>query len=211
MTSNSNYTINDLKTWDDKICKIAKNFGLDWYPINYEICDYYEMIGHMAYHGMPSHYNHWSYGKSFERTHFFYNSGQQGLPYELIINSDPSIAYLMLQNEFYLQVLIMAHCVGHSDFFKNNRCFKETDAKNMVSKMRNAKKRIQGYIENPLIGQDRVENFLDDLHAIRFQTQRYNIPRKTKSDILQEEIQRYNRMKEEGIKLDFSKLEDNSH
>ena len=208
MTSNNNYTIDDLKKWDDKICKIAKGFGLDWYPINYEICNYYEMIGHMAYHGMPSHYNHWSYGKSFERTHFFYNSGQQGLPYELIINSDPSIAYLMLQNEFYLQVLIMAHCVGHSDFFKNNRCFKETDAKNMVSKMRNAKKRIQGYIEDPLIGQDKVEDFLDDLHAIRFQTQRYNIPRKTKSEILKEEIHRYNRMKEEGINLDLTKLED---
>ena len=56
-----------------------------------------------------------------------------------LINSDPSIAYLMLQNEFYLQVLIMAHCVGHSDFFKNNRCFKETDAKNVVSKMTNDK------------------------------------------------------------------------
>jgi stage V sporulation protein R len=207
MTSNNNYTIEDLKKWDDKICAIAEKFGLDWYPINYEICDYYEMIGHMAYHGMPSHYNHWSYGKSFERTHFFYNSGQQGLPYELIINSDPSIAYLMLQNEFYLQVLIMAHCVGHSDFFKNNRCFQQTDARNVVSKMRNAKKRIQGYIENPLIGQDRVENFLDNLHTIKFQTQRYNIPRKTKSEILQEEIQRYNRLKDEGIELDYSKLE----
>ena len=206
--SSSNYNIEDLKKWDDKICEIAKGFGLDWYPISYEICDYYEMIGHMAYHGMPSHYNHWSYGKSFERTHFFYNSGQQGLPYELIINSDPSIAYLMLQNEFFLQILIMAHCVGHSDFFKNNRCFKETDSKNVVSKMRNAKKRIQGYIEDPLIGQEKVENFLDDLHAIRFQTQRYNIPRKTKSEILNEEIQRYNRMKDEGIQLDYSKLED---
>ena len=71
--------------------KIAKSFGLDWYPINYEICDYYEMIGHMSYHGMPSHYNHWSYGKSFERTHFMYNQGMEGLPYELIINS--SIIY----------------------------------------------------------------------------------------------------------------------
>tara|TARA_R110001583_G_scaffold40370_3_gene129049 strand:+ start:882 stop:2246 length:1365 start_codon:yes stop_codon:yes gene_type:complete len=208
MTSNSNYTIKDLKTWDDKICDLAKKFKLDWYPINYEICDYYEMIGHMAYHGMPSHYNHWSYGKSFERTHFMYNSGQQGLPYELIINSDPSIAYLMLQNEFYLQVLIMAHCVGHSDFFKNNRCFQNTNSKNVVSKMRNAKKRIQGYMENPLIGQAKVENFLDDLHAIRFQTQRYNIPRKSKEEILLEEIERYNKMKDEGIKLDFSKLED---
>ena len=104
--------------------KIAEKYGLDWYPVDYEICDYYEMIGHMSYHGMPSHFNHWSYGKAFERTHFMYNAGAEGLPYELIINSDPSIAYLMRQNPLYLQVLIMAHCVGHSDFFKNNRCFK---------------------------------------------------------------------------------------
>jgi stage V sporulation protein R len=208
MISNNNYSINDLKVWDEKIINIAKKFGLDWYPINYEICNYYEMIGHMSYHGMPSHYNHWSYGKSFERTHFMYNQGQSGLPYELIINSDPSIAYLMLQNEFFLQVLIMAHCVGHSDFFKNNRCFQQTDAKNMVSKMRNAKKRIQGYMESTLIGQEKVENFLDDLHTIRFQTQRYDIPRKSKKEILDEEIERYNKMKSLGIELDFSKLED---
>ena len=91
MISNNNYNIDDLKTWDDKICNIAKKFGLDWYPINYEICNYYEMIGHMSYHGMPSHYNHWSYGKSFERTHFMYNQGQSGLPYELIINSESNL------------------------------------------------------------------------------------------------------------------------
>ena len=113
----SNYTIKDLKEFDDTICDIAKNYGLNWYPINYEICDYYEMIGHMAYHGMPSHYNHWSYGKSFERTHFFYNSGQQGLPYELIINSDPSIAYLMLQNEFSCKKIWRNFCCFHSKNF----------------------------------------------------------------------------------------------
>jgi stage V sporulation protein R len=203
----SDYTVNDLKVWDDKICDIARSYKLDWHPISYEICDYYEMIGHMAYHGMPSHYNHWSYGKSFERTHFYYNAGQQGLPYELIINSNPSIAYLMLQNDFYLQILIMAHCVGHSDFFKNNRCFKNTNASNIVSKMRNAKKRIQAYIENPSIGQEKVENFLDALHSIRFQTQRYDIPRKSREDILKEEVQRYNRMKDNGMNIDYSKLE----
>ena len=202
----SSYNIEDLKEFDDKICKIAEKYGLDWYPINYEICDYYEMIGHMAYHGMPSHYNHWSYGKSFERTHFMYNMGQSGLPYELIINSNPSIAYLMLQNDFYLQVLIMAHCIGHSDFFKNNRCFKNTHPKYVVSKMRNAKKRIQKYSEDPNIGLDKVESFLDDLHTIRFQTQRYEIPRKTKKEIRQEEVERYNRLKQKGISLDVSTL-----
>ena len=74
------WTFDDLKRWDDKICKKAKEMGLDWYPINYEVCDYFEMIGHMSYHGMPSHYNHWSYGKSFEVTHQRYNLGMEGFP-----------------------------------------------------------------------------------------------------------------------------------
>ena len=91
----SDWSVKDLQTWDDRIVDIAKDYGLDWYEISYEICDYYEMIGHMSYHGMPSHYNHWSFGKSFERTNQMYNLGLTGLPYELIINSNPSIAYLM--------------------------------------------------------------------------------------------------------------------
>jgi len=203
---NSSWKVDDLKKWDDKICKIAEGYGLEWYPISYEICDYYEMIGHMSYHGMPSHYNHWSYGKSFERTHFFYNSGMEGLPYELIINSNPSIAYLMMQNPLYLQILIMAHCVGHSDFFKNNRCFKNTHSKYAVSKMRNAKKRIQKYVEDPNIGLEKVESYIDNLHTVRFQTQRHELPRKSKEQIRKEEIENYNKLKEKGLSIDHSDL-----
>ena len=166
------YTLSDLEEWDDKICEIAKKHGLDWYPIAYETCDYREMIGHMAYHGMPSHYAHWSYGKSFERTHFMYNAGAEGLPYELIINSNPSIAYLMLENPLYLQILIMAHCVGHSDFFKNNRTFKDTDAETVTMRFRNAGKRIKGYIEDPTIGIEAVEKIIDACHAFTYQTDR---------------------------------------
>ena len=202
----SDWGVKDLKEWDDKICKIAKSYGLDWHEITYEICDYYEMIGHMSYHGMPSHYNHWSFGKSFEQTHFNYNLGQTGLPYEMIINSNPSIAYLMMQNPLYLQILIMAHCVGHSDFFKNNRCFKNTDPDHVVSRMRNAKKRIQGYVEDPLVGQDKVEKFLDNLHAIKYQTNRYNSPRKSKQEIKLSEIKKYNKYKEKGIVLNADVL-----
>jgi stage V sporulation protein R len=203
----SDWNMSQLKEWDDKICEIARGYGLDWFPIDYEVCDYYEMIGHMSYHGMPSHFNHWSYGKAFERTHFMYNAGASGLPYELIINSDPSIAYLMRQNELFLQILIMAHCVGHSDFFKNNRCFKDTDPKNVVPRMRNAKKRIQGYVENPEIGIDKVEKFIDNLEALAFQTNRYGIPRKSKKEIRSSEVERYNKLKDMGINLDQKHLE----
>ena len=203
----SDWSEKDLKLWDEKICNIAEKYNLDWYPLSYEICDYYEMIGHMSYHGMPSHYNHWSYGKSFERTHQMYNLGMEGLPYELIINSDPSIAYLMMQNPLYLQILIMAHCVGHSDFFKNNRCFKDTNAKNIVSKMRNAKKRIEKYSADPYIGLEKVEKFLDCLHSVKFQTERYGIPRKTKQEIRNEEVLRFNNLRDKGITLDYTILD----
>ena len=147
----SDWDFKFLEEWDQKINDLANKNDLDWYPIVYEVCDYYSMIGHMSYHGMPSHYGHWSFGKSFERTHQMYDMGQQGLPYELIINANPSIAYLMRENPAYLQLLIMCHCVGHSDFFKNNRMFKDTRADSVVSRFRAAKKRIQSYIEDPTI------------------------------------------------------------
>jgi len=179
----SDWTFSDLEEWDNRISKLAKTYNLDWFPINYEVCDYYEMIGHMSYHGLPSHYDHWSYGKSFERTHQMYNLGMEGLPYELIINSNPSIAYLMKENALYLQALIMAHCIGHSDFFKNNKEFKNTKPVSVVAKFRNAKKRIQGYIEDTNIGIKKVENLLDAVHAIRFQTEWYDIDRPSHTEL----------------------------
>ena len=180
------WSLKELSVWDDKICELAESHNLDWFPIIYETCDYYEMIGNMAYHGMPTHYNHWSFGKSFERTHQMYNLGAEGLPYELIINSDPSIAYLMLENPAYLQVLIMCHCIGHSDFFKNNRMFSKTRPETIVSRFRNAKKRIQSYIEDPSIGIKKVEAWLDAAHSMSHQTYRHPRDRVPHSKIKEE-------------------------
>ena len=191
----SDWDFNELVKWDKKICKIAKSHGLDWYEIAYETIDYHEMIGAMAYHGMPSHFSHWSYGKTFERTHNMYNAGLEGLPYELIINSNPSIAYLMLENPLYLQVLIMAHCVGHSDFFKNNRTFKDTDADHVTRRFRSARQRIQSYIENPHIGIDNVERVIDACHAIQYQIDRRGRFRLGEKDLKKSLIDKINNEK----------------
>ena len=194
----SDWTFKELEDYDRRIIEIAEGHKLDWFPIVYETCDYYEMMGHMSYHGMPSHYPHWSFGKSFERTHQMYNLGAEGLPYELIINSNPSIAYLMRENPLYLQVLIMAHCVGHSDFFKNNRMFSNTQPDIIVHRFRNARKRIQGYIEDPSIGIIKVEELLDAAHSIQFQTYRFPkeyIPHSVKK---KEMIQKFKEQKERG-------------
>jgi stage V sporulation protein R len=73
--------------------------------------------------------------------------------------------------------------------------------------MRNAKKRIQSYVEDPNIGIDEVEKFIDNLQALSFQTNRYGIPRKSKGDIRKEEIERFNKLKDVGIKLDQKHLD----
>jgi len=168
----SDWSMSEVQDWDKKICTIGESLGLDWYPIEYEICDYKEMMGHMAYTGLPTHYRHWSFGKSFDRIQTEYNLGMSGLPYEMIINSNPSISYLMTENPMPTHILTMAHCVGHSDFFKNNRMFCETKADTAIDTFKSAGKRVKKYMEDPNIGIDKVERILDACHAIRFQVPR---------------------------------------
>jgi stage V sporulation protein R len=166
------WSMSELQEWDKKICTLGEGLGLDWYPIDYEICDYKEMMGHMAYTGIPTHYRHWSYGKSFDRIQTEYNLGMSGLPYEMIINSNPSISYLMTENPMPTHILTMAHCVGHSDFFKNNRMFSETRADTAIDRFKSASKRVKKYMEDPHIGIDNVEKILDACHAIKYQVPR---------------------------------------
>jgi len=184
----SDWTERDLIYWDEKILRIAEDLGLDWHPIDYEIIDYQEMMGAMAYTGLPTHYRHWSYGKEYERTHTLYNMGQTGLPYEMIINSNPSIAYLMRENALYVHVLTMAHCVGHSDFFKNNRMFADTNPNNIIDSFKSAARYIRKLIEDPSIGIDKVEEVLDAAHAIKYQVPRFGgIKTKSREETLQVE------------------------
>jgi len=181
----SSWTTTDLLHWDNKICRVASDLGLDWHPIDYEIIDYQEMLGAMAYTGLPTHYRHWSYGKEYERTHTLYNMGQTGLPYEMIINSNPSIAYLMRENGLHIHILTMAHCVGHSDFFKNNRMFADTNPNNIIDSFKSAAKYVRTLIEDPSIGIDQVENVLDAAHAIKYQVPRYpGIVYKSRKELL---------------------------
>jgi len=179
------WTESDLLYWDEKILRVAEDLGLDWHPIDYEIIDYQEMLGAMTYTGLPTHYRHWSYGKEYERTHTLYNMGQTGLPYEMIINSNPSIAYLMRENPLYIHVLTMAHCVGHSDFFKNNRMFTDTNPNHIIDSFKSASKYVKKLIEDPSIGIDAVEAILDAAHSIKYQVPRYRgITSKTHEQIL---------------------------
>lgn len=167
------FSLEQLKKWNEKIEEIAQQEGLDYYPQEYEICSYEDMIAYEAYAGMPARYPHWSFGKAFERTRTFYRYNLTGLPYEMVINSDPCLAYLMKDNTLLLQILTMAHVYGHNDFFKNNRLFRQgTDAEYTIEMFKNHADRIREYIQKPGIGYEKVERVLDAAHALKLQTHR---------------------------------------
>lgn len=181
------YVLKDLIEWNEVIESKAKELGLNFYPQKFEIIGFNEMLGYEAYVGMPSRYPHWSFGKSYEKNKTLYSFNLTGLPYEMVINSNPCLAYLMRENTLPLQILTMAHVYGHNDFFKNNRLFKEgTRAKLALEMFKLDGEIIREYINAPGIGYEKVERILDAAHAIR-----YNIGRVIgRKEITDEEIRK---------------------
>lgn len=183
------YTVEDLKIWNEKIEKKIKEYGLDFYPQEFEMIGFNDMIGYESYVGIPSRYPHWSFGKSYEKNKMLYSLNLTGLPYEMVINSDPCLAYLMKDNTLLLQILTMAHVYGHNDFFKNNRLFKEgTKAKYTLEMFNLDSKIIREYIDDPSIGYEKVERILDAAHAIRYQVGRTIGVKELSDDEIKESI-----------------------
>lgn len=188
------YTLKDLEDWNDKIEVKVKEAGLDYYPQEFEFVNYNDMLAYEVYTGMPARYPHWSFGKAFEKQKTLYNYDLVGLPYEMVINSNPCLAYLMKENTLLLQILTMAHVYGHNDFFKNNRLFKEgTDADYTIQMFKNDADIIRGYINDPAIGNEKLEHILDAAHAIRYQTSRVvGLKRLSEEEIRKSIIEDYN-------------------
>lgn len=183
------YNFKDLEKWNEKIEKLAGEYGLDFYPQEFEIIGFNDMIGYEAYVGMPSRYPHWSFGKAYEKNKTLYSLNLTGLPYEMVINSDPCLAYLMKDNTLLLQILTMAHVYGHNDFFKNNRLFKEgTNAEYTLEMFNLDAKIIREYIDDPSIGYAQVERILDAAHAIRYQSGRTVGVKELSNDEIKERI-----------------------
>ncbi len=168
----ANYELQDLVEWDARIRDKVAEFGLDCFTQEFELCDHFGMLGYMAYSGMPSHYPHWSYGKSYEKLKTLYDHGVSGLPYEMVINSDPALAYLMRDNTLLLQILTIAHVYGHNDFFKNNFTYRSTRASLTIELFKAHALRVRRYAEDPSIGVDKVEHVLDAAHALSWQCRR---------------------------------------
>ena len=145
------WSIEDLPAWDDRIREHVLGYGLDCFPQEFELCNHEAMLGYMAYSGMTAHYPHWSYGKAYERLKTLYDYGVSGLPYEMVINSNPALAYLMKDNSLLLQILTIAHVYGHNDFFKNNATFRSTHPEYTISLFKAHAARIRSYCDDPSI------------------------------------------------------------
>ncbi|MCF0147165.1 MAG: SpoVR family protein [Clostridium sp.] len=198
------YTIRTLEEWNEIIEGKAREFGLNCYPQEFEIIGFNEMLGYEAYLGMPSKYPHWSYGKAYDKNKTLYSLNMTGLPYEMVINSDPCLGYLMKENTLLLQILTMAHVYGHNDFFANNRLFIEgTKAKSVLEMFKLDAEIIRGYINDPSIGYERVEKVLDAAHAIRYQIPRtIGIKELSEEEVRNSIISDYNSKKENKGILD---------
>jgi spore cortex formation protein SpoVR/YcgB (stage V sporulation) len=162
----SEWSFPALEQYDQAIGRVAARYELDTYPHVLEVISAEQMMDAYAAIGMPVYYNHWSFGKHFLATENRYKRGQMGLAYEIVINSDPCIAYLMEENTLPMQALVIAHAAyGHNAFFKGNHLFRQwTSADAIVDYLVFAKQFIAQCEERH--GVSAVERLLDACHAL---------------------------------------------
>ena len=135
----------------------AKGYGLDFFETVFEVLDYQRMNEVAAYGGFPTRYPHWRFGMEFEGLAKGYEYGLTKI-YEMVINNDPCYAYLLEGNSLVDQKMVMAHVLGHCDFFKNNYFFSKTNRR-MIDGMANHSARIRKHVER--FGIEKIENFID--------------------------------------------------
>ncbi|GIW00352.1 SpoVR family protein [Roseiflexus sp.] len=147
----------ELQAAWEEIETYAKEYGLDFFPIIYEVLDYRTLYETAALGGFPIRYPHWRFGMEYDQLmkgHIWLGS----TIYEMVINTNPSYAYLLEGNEMVTQKMVMAHVAAHVDFFKNNMWFAHTNRK-MLDEMANHAARVQRMIDR--YGYETVEEFID--------------------------------------------------
>ncbi|MTJ81378.1 MAG: SpoVR family protein [Telmatospirillum sp.] len=177
----------------DAVSEIALDeLGLDVYPCQVEVITFEQMLDAYASIGLPILYHHWSFGKRFVRDEVLYRKGFQGLAYEIVINSDPCLCYIMEENSMTMQTLVLAHAAfGHNHFFKNNHLFRQwTDATAILDYLSFARDFVSRCEDR--YGVDAVERILDAAHALQMQgINRYTRrPKRSLADELARESER---------------------
>ena len=165
--TDNDWSFSRLDAVDRACAKIAQEeLGLDTYPNQLELISAEQMLDAYASIGLPVYYAHWSFGKQHALESGQYKRGEMGLAYELVINSNPCISYLMEENTMTMQTLVIAHAAyGHNAFFKNNIFFQQwTDAEGILDYLSFAQSYIAACEER--YGVQEVSAVLDAAHAI---------------------------------------------
>lgn len=185
--SGNDWDFSTIQRIHDAVEEVArKDLGLNTFPNQIEIITAEQMLDAYASIGMPLFYKHWSFGKRFAQHEAVYRKGLMGLAYEIVINSNPCISYIMEENTATMQTLVIAHAAfGHNHFFKNNYQFRQwTDPDGILDYLSFAKAYIANCEER--YGHAAVERLLDAAHALMNQgVHRY--PGKKSLDLQNEE------------------------
>jgi stage V sporulation protein R len=163
----TNWDFSTLRRSYDAIEHVALDeLELEVYPNRIEIITSEQMLDVYTAHGMPLTYRHWSYGKRFLQHEASYRQGFSSLAYEVVINSNPCISYLMEENTATMQALVIAHAAfGHNHFFRNNHLFRQwTDASAVLDYLEFARSYIATCEDRH--GTSAVERVLDAAHAL---------------------------------------------
>ena len=147
----------EILTLQADVERRARESGLPVPEIRYEVVDHRELNEIAAYGGFPVRYPHWRFGMEYDRLIKGHTYGLQKI-YELVVNTEPVVAYLLRQNSAVEQKLVMAHVCGHADFFRANAWFRHTD-RNMLDVMASHGARIRTLADRH--GRAEVEAFVD--------------------------------------------------
>ncbi len=196
----ADWDFSTIQRINDAVEEIAiGELGLSVYPNQIEVISTEQMLDAYSSIGMPLFYKHWSFGKQFARNEAMYRAGMQGLAYEIVINSNPCISYIMEENTATMQTLVIAHAAyGHNHFFKNNYVFKQwTDADGILDYLEFARDFVMKCEEQH--GAADVERLLDAAHALMSHGI-HKYPRRRSFDLRTEEKrQRDRRQHEETV------------
>ena len=155
-------TMQDLSPIIRDIEGHARNFGLDFFPVIFEMLDDEQINMVASYGGFPTRYPHWRFGMQYEYMQKSYGYGLHKI-YEMVINNNPCYAYLLNSNQLVDQKLVIAHVFAHCDFFKNNAYFRNTNRR-MMDELANHGNRIHDYMSR--YGQNEVEDFIDTCSSL---------------------------------------------
>ena len=165
--SGTDWNFDTLRRSYDAIERIATDeLGLELYANRIEVITSEQMLDVYTAHGMPLTYRHWSYGKRFLQHESSYRRGYTSLAYEVVINSNPCISYLMEENTATMQALVIAHAAfGHNHFFRNNHLFRQwTEASAILDYLGFARSYVAGCEDR--YGVAAVERVLDAAHSL---------------------------------------------